>query len=310
MLRSKKILVKKKESSNIKFHGLGIALITPFDKSLNVDYKSLKKVLHHVIKGGASYLVINGTTGESVTTTIEEKKEILDFVIDHNSSNLPIVYGIGGNNTQNILEIIKSTDLSNVDAILSISPYYNKPSQEGIYNHYVSIAEISPVPIILYNAPGRTGSNILPETTLKLSDHPNIIGIKEASGDLIQCMKIVKNKPDDFLLISGDDVLTMPMISLGAVGVISVLGNAFPGHFHKLIKYSVNNEYIKAHKFIFDLLDLDSLMYKECNPVGIKQLLSTMWMCDPYVRLPLIKASANLSEKIKKEFQSIVDNTL
>lgn len=280
-----------------KLYGTGVALVTPFDQDLRVDFKALKKLLKHTAKG-VDYYVVMGTTGESATVTTEEKRQILQFVIDNNDSNLPIVYGIGGNNTAEVCNVLKSTDLKGVDAILSVSPYYNKPSQEGIYQHFLAVAEASPLPIILYNVPGRTASNLAAETTLRLAAHKNIIGIKEASGNLEQCMKIVKSMPKDFLLISGDDMLTVPLYALGGKGVISVLANAYPAIFKRMKDYAFDGNYAKANQEQFKLLDINGPMYEESNPVGLKALLSVMGVCSDAVRLPLVSASQALQKKI------------
>jgi len=216
-----------------KLYGTGVALITPFTESLEVDYKALKKLLNHTAKG-VDYYVVMGTTGETPTCTSVEKKSILAFVKMNNSKNLPIVMGIGGNSTTEVIEAIKETDFNGVTALLSVCPYYNKPSQEGVYQHFKKVADRSPVPVILYNIPGRTGINMTADTTLRLAAHPNIIGIKEASGNLEQCMKIIKEAPKDFMMISGDDMLTTPLYALGGKGVISVLANAFPVSFKKV----------------------------------------------------------------------------
>ncbi|MDQ2656524.1 MAG: 4-hydroxy-tetrahydrodipicolinate synthase, partial [Bacteroidota bacterium] len=213
-----------------KLYGTGVALVTPFTDKEEVDYRSLRKLLNHTAKG-VDYYVVMGTTGESATLSGDEKKAILQFVKDNNTKKLPIVYGIGGNNTREVLEIIHQTDLSGVAALLSVSPYYNKPSQEGIVRHFTAIADASPVPVILYNIPGRTSSNMTAETTLRLAQHPNIIGTKEASGNLEQCMRIARDKPKDFMLVSGDDMFTVAFYAIGARGVISVLANAFPATF-------------------------------------------------------------------------------
>lgn len=280
-----------------KLYGTGVALVTPFTDSLEVDFKSLKKLLKYTSKG-VDYYVIMGTTGESVTVTAEEKKSILAFVKEHNAAGLPLVYGIGGNNTQQVLDALAGTDLAGVDALLSVSPYYNKPSQEGIYLHFKAIADASPIPVILYNVPGRTSSNISAETTLRLAAHGNIVGIKEASGNLEQCMRIARDKPKDFLLISGDDLLTVPLYALGAKGVISVLANAFPVHFRKMKEYAFAGNYQKASQEIFKLLDVNPLMYEEGNPVGLKAVLEDMQLCTAKVRLPLATASEGLHKKI------------
>lgn len=287
-----------------KLVGTGVALVTPFTESGEVDYKGLRKLLTHTAKG-VDYYVVLGTTGESVTLSKEDKKEILAFVKENNKKNLPIVYGIGGSNTQEVLDTLKQTDLKGVDAILSVSPYYNKPSQEGIYQHFKSIASKSPVPIILYNVPGRTGSNMSATTTLRLAAHKNIIGIKEASGNVEQCMKIAAEKPDDFMLISGDDMLTVALYSLGAVGVISVLANAFPVIFRKMKENAFAGNYAKARAELFQLLDINGPMYEEGNPVGVKYVLSQLNVCDEYVRLPLVSASDALKKKILQNLKSL-----
>lgn len=277
-----------------------MALVTPFKEDLSVDYDALQKLLTFVLDGGVNYLVINGTTAESVTTTAEEKAEILRVIKQQVNGSVPLVYGIGGNNTQHVLELLQTTDLEGITAILSVSPYYNKPSQQGIYQHYVQIANASPVPVILYNVPGRTGSNVTADTTLKLALHENIIGVKEASGNLEQCMVIAKHKPADFMLISGDDLLTVPMAAFGAEGVISVLANAFPEKFSKMIALALNNQFKEATTLMNDFVDLNPLMYEEGNPVGVKAVLERFGVCDPYVRLPLVEASAGLKDRVYK----------
>ena len=283
-----------------KLRGTGVALVTPFTKELAVDYDALRKLLDFVLDGGVNYLVVNGTTGESVTTTTAEKAEILSFVKQHVNGRVPLVYGLGGNNTQQVLETLKSTDLSGITAILSVSPYYNKPSQQGIYQHYLQIANASPVPVILYNVPGRTGSNITAETTIKLAVHENIIGTKEASGNLEQCMYIAKHKPEGFMLISGDDLLTVPMAAFGAEGVISVLANAFPGKFSNMINLALEHKFKEATELLHGFVDINPLMYEEGNPVGVKAVLERFGVCQPSVRLPLMEASAGLKDKIYK----------
>tara|TARA_A100000171_G_scaffold52338_1_gene70225 strand:- start:223 stop:1083 length:861 start_codon:yes stop_codon:yes gene_type:complete len=278
--------------------GTGVALVTPFNEDLSIDFNGLLKLLEHTAKG-VDYYVVQGTTGESATTTSAEKAEILSFIKQNNKAKLPIVYGIGGNNTQSVLENIKSTDLEGVCAILSVSPYYNKPSQEGIYQHFKMIADVSPVPVILYNVPGRTQSNISANTTLRLAEHKNIVAIKEASGDLTQCMAISKDAPEDFLLISGDDLLTTPMMSFGAVGVISVLANAFPETFKRLTKAALSNDFEASSQATFELIDINPLMYAESNPVGVKHVLEVFGVCKNYVRMPLLPASDELKTKIQ-----------
>jgi len=287
-----------------KLHGTGVALITPFTETLEVDYPALKKLLRHTAKG-ADYYVVMGTTGEAATCTEEEKKKVLEFIKENNSANLPIVYGIGGNNTHHVVEDIKSTDFSGVTALLSVSPYYSKPSQQGIVQHFQAVADACPVPVLLYNIPGRTASNITAETTLKLAEHKNIIGTKEASGNLEQCMKIAKYMPKDFLLLSGDDMQSIAMYAIGGKGVISVLANVFPQIFQKMKEYSLAGKYDKASHQLFKLLEINGPMYEEGNPVGVKFLLETIGICSSYVRLPLVPASLPLQKKIQSAFESI-----
>ncbi|WP_266205260.1 4-hydroxy-tetrahydrodipicolinate synthase [Pontibacter kalidii] len=283
-----------------KLRGTGVALVTPFTKEYAVDYEALRKLLDFVLNGGVDYLVINGTTAESATTTAEEKAQVLQQVKEHVNGRVPLVYGLGGNNTQKLLNSIAETDLEGITAILSVSPYYNKPSQQGIYQHFVQVANASPVPVILYNVPGRTGSNMSGETTVKLASHDNIIGIKEASGNLEQCMYIAKHKPKDFMLISGDDLLTLPMTTFGAQGVISVLANAFPGKFSNMVRHALNNNYQEASALLLSFVDVNPLMYEESNPVGVKAVLERFGVCTAQVRLPLVEASSGLKDRLYK----------
>ena len=283
-----------------KLRGTGVALVTPFKDDLTVDYDALTKLLDFVLDGGVNYIVVNGTTAESVTTTTQEKVEILRTIKKHVNGRIPLVYGIGGNNTQHVLELLQTTDLEGISAILSVSPYYNKPSQQGIFQHYTQIANASPVPVILYNVPGRTGSNVTADTTLRLALHENIIGVKEASGNLEQCMAIAKHKPSDFMLISGDDLLTVPMAAFGAEGVISVLANAFPEKFSKMIELALDHNFKEAAALMNDFVDINPLMYEEGNPVGVKAVLERFGVCSAQVRLPLVEASAGLKDRIYK----------
>lgn len=289
---------------NKQFRGVGPALITPFNQDLSIDFEGLHKLLVHTAQG-ADYFVVQGTTGESATTTEEEKRAILDFVIANNPKKLPIVFGVGGNNTQAVLNFLNSFSLEGVSAILSASPHYNKPSQEGIYQHYVAIAEASPVPVILYNVPGRTASNITAETTLRLAKHQNIIGIKEASGNLEQCIKIAADKPADFLLISGDDLMTNSLITLGAVGVISVLANPFPKVFAEMANKALAGDFIASNEALFKLQQINAMMYEESNPVGAKEALKQLGVCEHYVRMPLLPATDALAYKIKHLVNSL-----
>jgi 4-hydroxy-tetrahydrodipicolinate synthase len=289
-----------------KLFGTGVALVTPFDNEGVIDFTTLKKLLNHTAKG-VDYFVVMGTTGESATLSKEEKKEVLKFVIENNTKKIPIVYGIGGNHTQQVIEEIKSTNLKGVDAILSVSPYYNKPSQEGIYQHFAAVSKASTLPIILYNVPGRTASNLTAETTLRLAKLKNIIGIKEASGNMEQCMTIAKKKPSDFLLISGDDLLTLPLYAIGGIGVISVLANAYPMIFRKLKEYALAENYRRAQIEQFKLLAINSSMYEEGNPVGLKYLLKLMGIGNGIVRLPLVSASRSLGRKIQSLSKQMVN---
>src|SRR5258706_8317335 len=281
-----------------KLYGTGVAMVTPFDESGEVDFISLKKILAHTAKG-VDYYVVMGTTGEAATVTKEEKKKVLDFVKGNNPNNLPIVFGIGGNNTREVVDTIARTDLNGVVAVLSVSPYYSKPSQEGIIQHFIAVADASPVPIILYNVPARTSSNLSAETTLRLAQHKNIIGIKEASGSLEQCMRIAQQKPTDFMLISGDDLSTVSMYAIGGVGVISVLANAYPVIFKAIKEHVLAGDFAKASAEQFKLLDINGPMYEEGNPVGVKEGMAQMGICTNVVRLPMVPASTALKTKIK-----------
>lgn len=287
-----------------KLYGTGVALITPFTEHLEVDYKALKKLMNHTAKG-VDYYVVMGTTGETPTCSTVEKKSILAFVKLHNSKKLPIVIGIGGNSTAEVLESIKETEFNDVSALLSVCPYYNKPSQEGVYQHFKKVADHSPVPVILYNIPGRTGINMTAETTLRLAEHSNIIGIKEASGNLEQCMKIIKDAPKDFMLLSGDDMLTVALMALGGKGVISVLANAFPMCFKKIKEHVGMGNFQKASQELYKMLDINALMYEEGNPVGVKYLLSQTGICTDAVRLPMVPASKELRNKIEQRYRAM-----
>lgn len=278
------------------FKGAGVALVTPFKDDKTIDYTGLERVIEHVIAGGIDYLVVLGTTGESATLSKSEKDKILAFTVQVNQERLPIVYGMGGNSTYSLLDEINETDFTGVDAILSVSPYYNKPSQEGIIAHYRLMADQSPVPVVLYNVPGRTMSNVTAVSTLILAEHKNIVGIKESSGNLEQCMQIAFKKPENFLLISGDDLLASAMKAVGGEGLISVMANAYPS----IIKTIMEGSPEESKTATFKLLDINPYMYSESNPVGIKNLLKHLDICGDQVRLPLLKASDSLSINIKK----------
>ena len=287
-----------------KIKGTGVALVTPFNEDKSVDYKGLENLLNHVIDGGIDYLVLMGTTGESVTLSKGEKVAVVDFCKKINNSRIPVVLGIGGNNTMQVVEDIKSANLDGIDAILSVSPAYNKPSQEGIYQHYKMISGNCPLPIIVYNVPGRTASNISAETTVRLAnDFENIVAVKEASGDMDQIMKIIKNKPSDFVVLSGDDGLTLPMIHMGAEGVISVIGQSHPKEFSDMVSFGLSGNQEIANQLHNKLYDFYKPLYAEGNPVGIKACLELLGICKSQVRLPLVEAS----DTIKNELKSLMN---
>ncbi|MBO3269558.1 4-hydroxy-tetrahydrodipicolinate synthase [Hymenobacter defluvii] len=283
-----------------QLRGTGVALVTPFLPTPDhaVDYAALRRIIDFTLDGGADYLVINGTTAESPTLTVEERAEILRVAQEQVAGRVPLVFGLGGNNTAAVARTLRTIDLTGVVAVLSASPYYNKPSQAGIEAHYQHLADASPLPLLLYNVPGRTGSNITADTTLRLAQHPNIIGIKEASGNLEQCIAIAAGKPDDFLLISGDDMMTTSLISFGAVGIISVLANAFPRPFSDMTRHALAGDFAQASQVLYDFVALNPLMYEEGNPVGVKAALAAQGLCSAAVRLPLVEASEGLQEKI------------
>lgn len=282
------------------FEGVGVALITPFHADGSIDYPALARLIEFVSEGGSDYLVVQGTTGETSTTSPAEKIALLEFTKQHNPRNLPIVYGIGGNNTHAVLETLKSTDLSGVDAILSVCPYYNKPSQAGIIAHFRAIADASPVPLLLYNVPGRTVVNMSVDTIITLSQHPNIVGIKDAGGSFEQYMEIAKRMPEGFIFLSGDDNLVTPMISIGCTGVISVIANAFPVEFARLTHAALAGNFKEAARIQYQFLEFDTLLYVESNPVGIKECLAIKGICESHVRLPLVKASESLNQKLRQ----------
>ncbi|MFN8340126.1 MAG: 4-hydroxy-tetrahydrodipicolinate synthase [Cyclobacteriaceae bacterium] len=285
-----------------KLHGTGVALVTPFDDQGDIDYTALKRLLRHTAKG-VDYYVVLGTTGESATLSKHEKQGILDFVRNHNTARLPIVYGIGGNNTAAVIEELMDTDLTGVDALLSVSPYYIKPSQAGIIQHYETIATVSPVPLLLYNIPGRTASNLTADTILTLADNPRIIGVKDSSGNIEQCMRVARQMPKDFLLLSGDDMLTSTIYAMGGSGVISVLANAFPVAFRRITTAAREGQLVKSSRYLMQFLEINGLMYEEGNPVGLKCLLGHMGLMRDNVRLPHAPASRKLSERIVRSWE-------
>jgi 4-hydroxy-tetrahydrodipicolinate synthase len=281
------------------FRGTGVALVTPFNSELKIDYAGFEKLLEHNSSNGIDYFVVNGTTGESATTNKQEKRDLLKFIQRNNPRKLPIMYGTGGYDTMDIVDHVKEMDWTGVDALLSVSPYYNRPSQAGIVAHYEAVADACAVPVVLYNVPKRTGSNLDATTTIELSKHENIIGIKEASGDFAQIVDIVSNKADDFLLISGDDMCSVPMISLGCIGVISVLANAFPKEMSSMINAALSGDYVAARNELRKLSAINPHMYAEASPVGVKEVLRQINICDNYVRLPLVGPTPQLTETIK-----------
>ncbi|MBP7612728.1 MAG: 4-hydroxy-tetrahydrodipicolinate synthase [Paludibacter sp.] len=285
---------------NNKLTGMGVALITPFKSDESVDFDALARLVEYQIKNGTDYLVVLGTTAETPTLTEQEKEEVTRFVIQCAAKRIPIVLGVGGNNTKAVVEKLKTTDFSGIDAILSVTPYYNKPSQEGIYQHYAAIAKASPLPIVLYNVPGRTGVNMLAETTLRLAkEFSNICAIKEASGNFSQIDDIIKNKPADFMVISGDDGITFPLITLGAVGVISVIGNAFPSEFSRMVRLGLQGDYKSARLIHHHFNELIQLLFVEGNPAGVKSMLAVMGFIDNTLRLPLVPNTIKTYEKIR-----------
>jgi 4-hydroxy-tetrahydrodipicolinate synthase len=282
-----------------KFHGTGVALVTPFNADGTVDYEGLKNLINYQIEGKVEYLVSLGTTGEASTLSKEEKKKIWAFTAEINNGRLPLVAGIGGNDTAEVCQSISTFEANGYDAILSASPYYNKPTQEGIYQHYKAVSESSALPILLYNVPGRTASNVSPETTCRLaSDFKNIIGTKEASGNFDQFNQILRDKPADFMLISGDDPVALPMIALGAVGVISVIGNALPKALSDLIRLALKGDFEAARPMHFKLIEFTRLMFAEGNPAGAKAALKYLDICGDRVRLPLVPVSDGLRKAI------------
>jgi 4-hydroxy-tetrahydrodipicolinate synthase len=279
--------------------GTGVALVTPFNEDKSVDFKGLERLVNFQIVNGINYLVILGTTGEPATLTSKEKEQVKSTIIDVNNGRLPLVFGIGGNNTMDVVNEIRSTDLSVFSAVLSVSPYYNKPTQEGIYEHFKAIAEASPKPIIVYNVPSRTGKNMEVETILKLAnDFKNIVAVKEAAGDIVQAMHIIQNKPNDFMVISGDDMIALPMVLAGGAGVISVIGQGFPKDFSEMIRLGLKGDVEEAYKLHYKIMESMDYIFEEGNPAGIKALLSKINVCSENVRLPLVNASYDLQQKL------------
>ncbi|MEZ4787704.1 MAG: 4-hydroxy-tetrahydrodipicolinate synthase [Flavobacterium haoranii] len=283
-----------------KFYGTGVALVTPFKKDFSVDTEALAKIVDFVTEGGVEYLVVLGTTAETATLTAEEKDLVIKTVIDANKGRLPLVLGVGGNNTIKVVEELKTRDLSSFDAVLSVSPYYNKPTQEGIYQHFKAVAEASPVPVILYNVPGRTASNVLPATIIRLAnDFSNIIGVKEAAGDIVQAMKLIQNKPKDFLVISGDDMITLPMVLAGGAGVISVIGEGFPKEFSQMVRLGLERKVEEAYAIHYKISDSIDMIFEQGNPAGIKEIFKVLNLSENTVRLPLVNVNEDLASRIE-----------
>jgi 4-hydroxy-tetrahydrodipicolinate synthase len=287
------------------FKGSGVALVTPFKSDKTVDFDALRKLVQLQIQGGTNFLVVMGTTAESPTLSKEEKEEILQTVISENDGRLPIVYGVGGNNTLEVAKAIANVP-SGVDGILSVSPYYNKPTQEGIYQHFKCLAEASKLPIILYNVPGRTGSNMLPDTTIRLAELTNIVAVKEASGNFEQIMEVIYRKPEGFLVLSGDDAITMPLIACGADGVISVVANALPEKFSTMVNASLHGDFQLARPIHNELLNITKMFFEEGNPGGVKVALENRGIMTQNLRLPLVPVSTNLGNRINQEMKSLL----
>ncbi len=284
-----------------KFVGTGVALVTPFKKDFSVDVDALEKIVNYVIDGGVEYLVVLGTTAESATLSSEEKDLVIKTVIEANKKRLPLVLGVGGNNTHQIVEELKTKDLSAFDAILSVSPYYNKPTQEGIYQHFKAVAEASPIPVILYNVPGRTASNMLPSTVVRLAnDFENIIAIKEAAGDIVQAMQLIQQTPKGFLVISGDDMITLPMVLAGGAGVISVIGEGFPKEFSEMVRLGLDRKVDEAYILHYKLADAIDMIFEQGNPAGIKEVFAAKDLSENTVRLPLVNVNQDLRNRLKE----------
>ena len=280
--------------------GTGVALVTPFKSDFSVDTEALKNIVNFSIENGIEYLVVMGTTAENATLSAEEKELVINTVVEVNNGRLPLVLGVGGNNTLQVVNELKTRDFSAFDAILSVSPYYNKPTQEGIYQHFKAIAEASPIPVVLYNVPGRTSSNMLPSTVLRLAnDFSNIVGIKEAAGDLVQAMKIIQHKPKDFLVISGADMIALPMVLAGGAGVISVIGQGFPKEFSEMIRLGLNKKVDAAFEIQYKIADSVDMIFEQGNPAGIKEIFKTLKIAENVVRLPLVPVDEALSERIQ-----------
>ncbi|WP_431157494.1 4-hydroxy-tetrahydrodipicolinate synthase [Winogradskyella poriferorum] len=289
-----------------QFIGTGVALITPFKEDLSIDFDALTRLIEYNIENGIEYLVISGTTGESVTVTPAEKKQLIEFIVKINNGRLPLVLGIGGNNTTSIIEEINQTDLTSIDALLSVSPYYSKPTQEGLYQHFKAVAEASPIPVILYNVPGRTSKNMEPSTTIRLAnDFENIIAVKEAGNNVHQYLELLRTKPDDFLIISGDDDLALGVVLAGGAGVISVIGQGLPKEFSNMIRLGLAGKAKEAYKLHFALMPITAMIFAENNPAGIKAVCKHLGISNDHVRMPLVPATEKLQNQIKKALNDL-----
>lgn len=289
-----------------KFYGTGVAMITPFNTNGEIDFKGLEKLINHLIEGGVDYLVSLGTTGESATLDKHEKKAVWEFTAETVNGRVPLMAGIGGNDTRYVIKELKDFNTQGYEAILSVSPYYNKPVQEGIYQHYKAVSEASPLPVLLYNVPARTGSNLSAETTLRLAnDCENIMGVKEASGNFDQFNQILKDKPEDFLFISGDDGVTLPLIAMGAAGIISVVANAIPREFSSMVKLCLDNKFQEARALHFKLIEFTNLMFAEGNPAGVKSALKHLGLCEDHLRLPLVKVGSETDRRIAEALRRL-----
>jgi 4-hydroxy-tetrahydrodipicolinate synthase len=289
-----------------RFKGTGVAIVTPFKNDSSIDFSALGRVINHVIGGGVNYVVAMGTTGESVTLTKDEKKAIISYVVEIIDGRVPLMVGIGGNNTQEVINGVRHSNLTGVDGILSVAPYYNKPNQRGLFQHFKAIATSSPLPLVIYNVPGRTSCNITSDTCLELAHAcENIIGVKEASGDISQVMRIIKGKPDNFSVISGDDMMTIPIVAVGGAGVISVLANAFPAQTSEIVNHSLKGNFKSARELQFRFLEMIELLFIDGNPSGVKAMMSLMNICQNNLRLPLVPVSRTVYTRIQKAIEEV-----
>jgi 4-hydroxy-tetrahydrodipicolinate synthase len=289
-----------------RFRGTGVAIVTPFKSDSSIDFSALGRVINHVIKGGVNYIVAMGTTGETPTLTKDEKQAIISYVMETVDSRVPVVIGIGGNSTHEVINSIREMELEGVDGILSVSPYYNKPSQRGIFQHFKAIANSSPLPVIIYNVPTRTSSNITSDTCLELAHEcENIIAVKEASGDIAQIMRIMRGKPENFLVISGDDMMTLPVIAAGGAGVISVLANAYPAECSELVNNALKNNFKAAREIQFRFMESIELLFADGNPSGVKAFLNVMNLCQNNLRLPLVPVNRTIYSRIQKAVEDL-----